>query len=313
MYIKISKEKVRGRMEKTERIEKNKKMFIIVGCLLLVIGVSLAYFFATSLINGDGASTSGTTAVIHGATLTMEGTLNFDDKDILPGHKNVSVLKLTATGNNEMIPYNVIWTGINGLGTPLKFTVYKSTTEISTGKTCNQVAAKVNGVNTISEECTITNEASMGSAIASGIISTSTTETKIMLVEGEMITATPSGEVLYYYVVLEYPNLDSDMGGSFSGIVSVEEGDAIPDINIVGIYTKAKDASTYTKTDTIPSKDSKYKFNSSESSCTNSAIPSWNEETWDVTVSNLTSTGTDCNLYFEEQSGTPASEIIADN
>ena len=116
-----------------EKVEKNKKMLIIVGCLLLVMGVSLAYFLATSLVSGSGGRTDATTAVIHGSTLTMEGSLSFDDRDILPGHKNVSVLKLTATGNNEIIPYNVVWTGTNSLGTPLNFTVYKSSNLISTG------------------------------------------------------------------------------------------------------------------------------------------------------------------------------------
>ena len=153
-----------------EKTEKNKKMIIIVRCLLLVVGVSLAYFLANSLINGDVTSLKATTAHIHGATLTMEGTLEFSDKNILPGHKNVSILKLTATGNNEVIPYNVVWKGSNNLNTPLNFTVYKAGVKLEVTSSCHQVTGKVNGMNIINEECTISNETNLGTAIATGTI-----------------------------------------------------------------------------------------------------------------------------------------------
>ena len=30
-----------------------------------------------------------------------------------PGHTKVSAIKVTATGDNELIPYNLIWEGTN--------------------------------------------------------------------------------------------------------------------------------------------------------------------------------------------------------
>ena len=44
--------------------EKNKKLLIVVGVLLLFGGVSLAYFINKVLTNGNGGSTNVTTAVI---------------------------------------------------------------------------------------------------------------------------------------------------------------------------------------------------------------------------------------------------------
>ena len=38
--------------------------------------------------------------------------------------KNVSSVRVTATGDNELIPYNLIWEGTNTLTTPLNYTVY---------------------------------------------------------------------------------------------------------------------------------------------------------------------------------------------
>ena len=47
------------------------------------------------------------------------------------------------------------------------------------------------------------------------------------LATNEVIKGTETGEAIYYYVVLEYPNLDEsqniDMGGSFEGKVTVKK------------------------------------------------------------------------------------------
>ena len=82
---------------------KNQKLFILVGILLLSVGgVSFAFFVSRVLQSGTGGSTSVTTATIKGATLRVEGTLEFSDLDILPGHQNVSSVKVTATGINTI-------------------------------------------------------------------------------------------------------------------------------------------------------------------------------------------------------------------
>ena len=236
-----------------KRMRKNKKLIILVACLITVIGVSFAYFAATTIFSGNGASVSGTTAVIGGSELRVEGSLAFNDLNIYPGYQNVSSIKVTAIGENELIPYNVIWEGTNTLNPPLNFTVYKTSSEVDVSASCKQTKGVVDGALRYYEECSISNIDQLGSIVASGTINTN--QTKATLVEDEFITSTNDGISVYYYVVLEYPNLDenqnSDIGGTFSGEVTVEESGATPDINIIAAYIEQEDGS-YEEISEIP-------------------------------------------------------------
>ncbi len=282
--------------------KKNQKLTIIVGCLLLVISVSLAYFVGSVLINGTGSRGNVTTARINGSVLSVEGILEFNDTNILPGHKSVSSIKVTATGEPVLIPYNLIWKGTNNLGTKLNYTVYKTTENINVSATCEEKRSSLNGYTVLSEECTITNLNNLGNIISSGSINTSTSETKVTISSDEFITSSKSGEIVYYYVILEYPNLNedqsSDMGGTFEGEVTVEESHASADINILGVYLEQSDG-TYKQVDNVPNKESNYTLNESKSTCTNNAKPRWNREEWALEVGSLSQSGTDCNLYFD--------------
>ena len=282
--------------------KKNQKLTIIVGCLLLVISVSLAYFVGNILINGTGSRGNVTTARINGSVLSVEGILEFNDTNILPGHKSVSSIKVTATGEPVLIPYNLIWKGTNNLGTKLNYTVYKTTENINVSATCEEKRGNLNGYTVLSEECTITNLNNLGNIISSGSINTSTSETKVTISSDEFITSSKSGEVVYYYVILEYPNLNedqsSDMGGTFEGEVTVEESHASADINILGVYLEQSDG-TYKQVDNVPNKESNYTLNESKSTCTNNAKPRWNREEWALEVGSLSQSGTECNIYFD--------------
>ena len=281
--------------------KKNQKLTIIVGCLLLVISVSLAYFVGSVLINGTGSRGNVTTARINGSVLSVEGILEFNDTNILPGHKSVSSIKVTATGEPVLIPYNLIWKGTNNLGTKLNYTVYKTTENINVSATCEEKRSSLNGYTVLSEECTITNLNNLGNIISSGSINTSTSETKVTIAPDEFITSSKSGEVVYYYVILEYPNLNedqsSDMGGTFEGEVTVEESHASADINILGVYLEQSDG-TYKQVDNVPNKESNYTLNESKSTCTNNAKPRWNREEWALEVGSLSQSGTECNIYL---------------
>ena len=282
--------------------KKNQKLTIIVGCLLLVISVSLAYFVGSVLINGTGSRGNVTTARINGSVLSVEGILEFNDTNILPGHKSVSSIKVTATGEPVLIPYNLIWKGTNNLGTKLNYTVYKTTENINVSATCEEKRSSLNGYTVLSEECTITNLNNLGNIISSGSINTSTSETKVTISSDEFITSSKSGEIVYYYVILEYPNLNedqsSDMGGTFEGEVTVEESHASADINILGVYLEQSDG-TYKQVDNVPNKESNYTLNESKSTCTNNAKPRWNREEWALEVGSLSQSGTECNIYFD--------------
>ena len=250
--------------------EKNKKMIIIVTSLLLVVGVSLAYFTASVLLGGDGTSVTGSTTTIQDSTLIVEGTLEFNDLDIYPGHESVSSIKVTATGNNELIPYNVIWKGTNTLNTPLNYTVYKTSNEIEVNTSCEKKSEVMGGAKIYYEECTITNIESLGSPITEGVITTSEAETRVELIGDEFINSSPTGEEVYYYVILEYPNLEEsqniDMGGTFNGEITIEESDAEPDLNLVAVMVEKDDEDyVYDYSDTVPA--SGYVFDTNRSSC----------------------------------------------
>ena len=203
--------------------EKNKKMLLLVGVLLLVGGISFAYFVGKTVFGGNGANVSGTTATINGATLNVEGNLSFNDLDILPGHQTVSSIKVTATGNNETVLYNLIWNGTNSLNTPLNYRVYKTTERKEATATCEKKTKIENGAQILNEECTISNLESLGDVVSSGIINKNTETTKEILVSNEYIEATSEGNEVYYYVILEYPNLEQnqneDLNGTFNGCI----------------------------------------------------------------------------------------------
>ena len=276
-------------------MKNNKRLIVIVSCLLLVISVSLAYYIGELLISGEGATGNATTAKIKGATIKVEGVLEFNDPDILPGHKTISSIKVTATGNNELIPYNLIWKGTNGISR-INYTVYKTSTEMNVSASCEKKTSVQNGVQILNEECKIENIDNLGSEIASGSIVKNST--KEILAKDEFITAVNDGVSYYYYVILEYPNLDedqsADINATFNGEVTVEESNASPDINILAVYI-GDETGNYTETTDIP--QSGYVL-SEKSTCSNNATVRM--ENNELITSNLTKSGTSCYLYFNK-------------
>ena len=288
--------------------EKNKKLTIIVGCLLLVISVSFAYFLASTIFSGKGSSVSGTAATIGSSEIVVEGSLEFNDLDIYPGHKNVSSIKITATGDNELIPYNVIWNGSNSLNTPLNYTVYKTTSEIEVTANCNKVTGNLGSSKIYYEECTINNEDQLGSIVASGTINKGSN--KVTLIPDEFITSTSTGTTVYYYVILEYPNLEEsqniDMGGSFNGEITIEENEVTSDITIAGIYIENN--GEYEESTSIPGEG--YTLNTETSTCNNNASIGYDSENNRIYVSNLNTSGTECTLYYDEYNPTSGEQIL---
>ncbi len=287
-----------------------KRLIIIVLALLLVGGISLAYFSGSIFSSGSSSTGEGTLVNINNSTFIVEGTLEFNDTDIYPGHTNVARVRVTATGDNELIPYNLIWEGTNTLNTPLNYTVYKTSTNIDVTATCEKTRETVNGAIRYLENCSISNIDSLGTSVASGTINTG--DTNITLVKDEFITALSSGETVYYYVVLEYPNLDenqnSDIGGTFTGEVTVEMSNTKPDIQIIASYIEQEDGS-YLESEDIP--QSGYELNSEKSVCSNGATVRWDYHNKELITSNLTKSGTSCYLYFDIICGSACQSILA--
>ena len=277
---------------------KNKKLIIVVASLFLVIGVSFAYFTASVLLDGKGASTSGTTATLGSSELKVEGSLSFSDLDIYPGHQNVSSIKVSATGENELIPYHVIWEGENTLNTTLKYYVYKVEQEVEVKATCEKKNGIKDGAKTYYEECSISNESELRSIISSGEIKTG--ETKKRIITDEFITSSKEGEEVYYYVILEYPNNNEnqnrDIGGRFKGEVTVEINDVTPDISIIATYIEENGG--YKEVSEIPKEG--YQLNEEKSSCNNNAKLGWDKENSRIYVEKLNKSGTECTLYYDE-------------
>ena len=290
--------------------EKNKKLIVIVSSLILVISVSFAYFLASTIFSGEGSSVSGTAATIGSSEIVVEGSLEFNDLDIYPGHKNVSSIKVTATGDNELIPYNVIWNGSNSLNTPLNYTVYKTTSEIEVTANCNKVTGNLGSSKIYYEECTINNEDQLGSIVTSGTINNGTN--KVTLIPDEFITSSSTGTTVYYYVILEYPNLEEsqniDMGGSFNGEITIEENEVTSDITIAGIYIENN--GEYVESTSIPGEG--YTLNTETSTCNNNASIGYDSENDRIYVSNLNTSGTECTLYYDKYTP-PAGDQILEN
>ena len=205
--------------------DKTRYLLVSVGVLVVIaIGISFAYFLASTQTSGEGAKIDAKTATLGDTTLTVQGTLEFNDLDIYPGHQNISSISVNATGNTTVI-YNLIWEGENTLNTPLKYTVYQTTTQMNPSISCEKIEE-----GTISkryyETCTSSGIESLGEVIEQGEITTTSASTKFTLVSEEEIKATSEGNNVYYYVILEYPNTNEsqniDMGGSFNGEVTIE-------------------------------------------------------------------------------------------
>ncbi len=289
-------------------MKKNKKITLLVAILLVGIGVAFAYFVGRTLFDGKGAVTKATTANINGAQLTIDGAPELKDLNMYPGHRTITKITATATGDNQLVVFNLEWVGTNSLTTPLNFKIYRSETEIENISTNCEVKTKVqNGAQYLNEECTITNETQLTDLVGSGTIASNEEEQTINLAMNEMITATKESNTIYYYLILEYPNLNEsqngDLTGSFSGTVQGVASDAEADVNIIGVYINGEEAD-------LPTSDQDYILDEEQSTCTNEAKPTWDNSDWSLIVNNLNKSGTDCSLYFINK---PTSKDVLDN
>ncbi len=278
---------------------KNKKVFILylVGVLLLSTSVSFAYFTSRTNTSGEGGVAVGTTTTIKSEGINAEGTIEFNNVDMYPGHIGIAGIKVTATGTTPMI-YNVVFNGTNTFTTPLNYTIYKTTTEIDVSYTCNKREER-QGVNTIYyEECTGNNIEQLGSAVKTGTIHTN--EGKTTLLDSEIILGTEEGEEVYYYVVMEFPNEEEnqndDIGSSISGNITIEEGDEYknPEVTLTGTIVSGnngwvKSASINANVETQTGKYEALYCTTTEDSCTPNTSANISDNTFSVTLNNNSS------------------------
>ena len=126
---------------------KSKKHLAIylVGVLLLSTGISFAYFTATTKAEGTGGVATATTATVESDGILAGGNINVSEENIYPGHKTISSIKVTGTGDNTPLIYNVIFNGNNTFETDINYKVYKTISNISASYTCNKEQSVVEG------------------------------------------------------------------------------------------------------------------------------------------------------------------------
>lgn len=210
---------------------KHKKYWLIaiIAVLLIGVGVTFAYYITGVLKNGQGSSANLQTATVEDTTLAIEGNIDLGSEittsNMYPGHKVVVELKLTATGTMTPI-YNLVWRGTNTLKTTFKYEVYKSSEKQTPSISCSKATNSADGYVYYYENCTNSNFNNLGNPVSKGVIRSTSEEKTIRLTRNETIAATEAGKTVYYYIVLEYPNTDSnqniDGGGSLNGITTIE-------------------------------------------------------------------------------------------
>lgn len=212
-------------------MKKNKLEIILILTILLVgsIGTTLAYFASKFLLEGNESKTSVKTAKTEDTIIKVEGDIETEDIGKYPGHKSISRIKVTATGEKE-VPFNLIWTGINTLNTQVNYTIYKTTEPIDVKISCEEKNKEAFEESLglfvyYYEDCT-TDVSKLGKEIGTGVLNASEDNENISFGITELIQATKEGAVAYYYALFEIPNLDKnqniDMNGKIKGEFSIE-------------------------------------------------------------------------------------------
>ena len=239
---------------------KNKKVFALylIGVLLLSTGLSYAFFTATSNVNGSGSISSVDTATVKSEGLAGDGNISFSEADIYPGHTAIASIKVTGTGENTPLLYNVIFEGTNTFTTPINYTIYKLDQNIEVSYNCTPTTKVVNGSMMYYEECTGNNITSLGSPIKSGTISNG----KTTLLDNEVTITSPDGTITYYYVVIEYPNQDNeqnaDIGSTLNGTIKVESNGEYPKPEVLFVGNTTQGSNGWYKSASITSNITSY-------------------------------------------------------
>ena len=274
---------------------KNKKVLALylVGVLLLSTGLSYAFFVATSSVSGNGSISSVDTATITSEGLAGDGNISFNEADIYPGHTAIASIKVTGTGENTPLLYNVIFEGTNTFTTPINYTIYKVDSNIDVSYSCEAKTQVVSGAMQYYEECSGNNITSLGSPVKSGTISNG----KTVLLDNEVIVTSPEGTVIYYYVVIEYPNQDTaqnaDIGSTLSGTIKVESNGEYPTPSVIFVGNTTEGSNGWYKSASITSNITSYTEDyeveyctTTSDTCTPNTTPTLSDNTFTVNLDN---------------------------
>ena len=274
---------------------KNKKVLALylVGVLLLSTGLSYAFFVATSSVNGNGSISSVDTATVTSEGIVGDGNISFSESDIYPGHTAIASIKVTGTGENTPLLYNVIFEGTNTFITPINYTIYKVDSNIDVSYSCTPTTKVVSGAMQYYEECSGNNITSLGSPVKSGTISNG----KTTLLDNEVIVTSHEGTVTYYYVVIEYPNQDNeqnaDIGSTLSGTIKVESNGEYPTPEVLFVGNTTEGSNGWYKSASITSNITSYTDDyeveyctTTSDTCSPDTLPTLSDNTFTVNLDN---------------------------
>ena len=314
---------------------KNKKVLALylVGVLLLSTGLSYAFFVATSSVNGNGSISSVDTATVTSEGIVGDGNISFSESDIYPGHTAIASIKVTGTGENTPLLYNVIFEGTNTFITPINYTIYKVDSNIDVSYSCTPTTKVVSGAMQYYEECSGNNITSLGSPIKSGTISNG----KTILLDNEVIVTSPEGTVTYYYVVIEYPNQDTaqnaDIGSTLSGTIKVESNGEYPTPEVLFVGNTTEGSNGWYKSASITSNITSYTEDyevqyctTTDETCTPDTTPTLSDNSFIVNLNNnaneqkicvritdsYNQTGEGCSLGYKIDGENPAVTIASE-
>ena len=282
-------------MKKVLEKLKNKKVLALylVGVLLLSTGLSYAFFVATSTTTGNGSISSVDTATITSEGIAGDGNISFSETDIYPGHTAIASIKVTGTGDNTPLLYNVIFEGTNTFTTPINYTIYKLDQNIEVSYSCTPTTKVVSGAMQYYEECSGNNITSLGSPIKSGTISNG----KTTLLDNEVIVTSPEGTITYYYVVIEYPNQDTaqnaDIGSTLSGTIKVESNGEYPTPSVIFVGNTTEGSNGWYKSASVTSNITSYTeeytvqyCTTTDETCTPNTTPTLSDNSFTVNLDN---------------------------
>ena len=282
-------------MKKVLEKLKNKKVLALylVGVLLLSTGLSYAFFVATSSTTGNGSISSVDTATISSEGIAGDGNISFSEADIYPGHTAIASIKVTGTGENTPLLYNVIFEGTNTFTTPINYTIYKLDQNIEVSYSCTPTTKVVSGAMMYYEECSGNNITSLGSPIKSGTINNG----KTILLDNEVIITSKEGTITYYYVVIEYPNQDNeqnaDIGSTLSGTIKVESNGEYPKPEVLFVGNTTEGSNGWYKSASITSnitsytKDYEVEYCTTTSdTCTPDTTPTLSDNSFTINLDN---------------------------
>ena len=314
---------------------KNKKVLALylVGVLLLSTGLSYAFFVATSTTTGNGSISSVDTATISSEGIAGDGNISFSESDIYPGHTAIASIKVTGTGENTPLLYNVIFEGTNTFTTPINYTIYKLDQNIEVSYSCTPTTKVVSGAMQYYEECSGNNITSLGSPVKTGTISNG----KTILLDNEVIVTSPEGTVTYYYVVIEYPNQNNeqnaDIGSTLSGTIKVESNGEYPTPTVMFVGNTTEGSNGWYKSASITSNITSYTEDyeveyctTTSDTCTPDTTPTLSDNSFTINLDNnaneqkicvritdgYNQTGEGCSLGYKVDGENPSVTIASE-